>query len=32
MAPERFDLADMHVSPTAALFEGAGRGAASRCS
>jgi mannose-6-phosphate isomerase-like protein (cupin superfamily) len=26
-ALERFDLADMHVSPTAALFEGAGRGA-----
>jgi len=24
---ERFDLADMRVSPTAALFEGAGRGA-----
>jgi mannose-6-phosphate isomerase-like protein (cupin superfamily)/rhodanese-related sulfurtransferase len=24
---ERFDLADMHVSPTAALFEGGGRGA-----
>jgi len=24
---DRFDLADMHVSPTAALFEGADRGA-----
>ena len=27
MPIERYDLADMHVSPTAALFEGAGRGA-----
>ena len=27
MPIERYDLADMQVSPTAALFEGAGRGA-----